>query len=116
VARAKQIPPARTKQTKPEPTAEPAIAAPEPASQPASLAPPASPEVPPLLAGFLTQPQLLAELNKVFKVDKRTFQRWEAQKCGPPKVMLGGGRKILYARDSVLAWLRTNERKVLRSR
>jgi predicted DNA-binding transcriptional regulator AlpA len=82
---------------------------------PAPTAPapePAAPQEKPLLAGFLTQPQLIRELD----ITKRTFQRWEQQRCGPPRVTLGGGRTVLYARDSVLAWIRANESKVLRSR
>jgi predicted DNA-binding transcriptional regulator AlpA len=75
----------------------------------------AAPQPEPLLAGFLTQPQLLRELNQLFPINKRTFQRWEQQRSGPPRVTLGGGRTILYSRASVLAWVQANEHK-LRSR
>jgi hypothetical protein len=95
----------------------PTAPAPEPAApEPVAAAPASAPEREPLLAGFMTQPELLDELNKVIKVDKRTFQRWEQMRVGPPRVTLGRGRTILYARDSVLAWLRANESRFQRSR
>jgi hypothetical protein len=84
--------------------------------KPPAPSPAPEPQPEPLLAGFLTQPQLIRELNKSFPIDKRTFQRWEQRRTGPPRVTLGGGRTILYSRDSVLAWIKANESKVSRGR
>jgi hypothetical protein len=56
-----------------------------------------------LLADFLTQDQAAAEL----KVCERTLDRWRRLKEGPPITKLG--RRILYRRSSLQAWLRASE-------
>lgn len=66
-----------------------------------------APEVTPaLLADFYTQPQLAAELG----VTKRTLQRWEELREGPPMIQVGR-RTRLYNRESVRLWLMAREPK-----
>jgi helix-turn-helix protein len=57
----------------------------------------------PILADYLTTEQLAAELN----VAPLTLIRWRLQKIGPPITHLG--RRILYRRSSVQAWLAARE-------
>jgi hypothetical protein len=52
-----------------------------------------------LLADFLTQEEAAAEL----KICKRTLDRWRRLDEGPPMTKLG--RRILYRRSSLQAWL-----------
>jgi predicted DNA-binding transcriptional regulator AlpA len=56
-----------------------------------------------LLADFLTQEEAAAEL----KICKRTLDRWRRLDEGPPITKLG--RRVLYRRSSVQAWLRAQE-------
>lgn len=56
-----------------------------------------------LLADFLTQDEAAAEL----KVSQRTLDRWRRLDEGPPITKLG--RRTLYRRSTVQAWLRTRE-------
>ncbi len=58
-----------------------------------------------LLADFLTQDEAGAEL----KVCGRTLDRWRRLGEGPPITKLG--RRILYRRSSVHAWLRAREHR-----
>ena len=58
-----------------------------------------------LLADFLTQEEAAAELQ----VCERTLDRWRRLDEGPPITKLG--RRILYRRSSVQAWLRAQERQ-----
>jgi hypothetical protein len=58
-----------------------------------------------LLADFLEQDEAAAEL----KVCRRTLDRWQQLGEGPPITRLG--RRVLYRRSSLLAWLATRERK-----
>jgi hypothetical protein len=58
-----------------------------------------------LLADFLTQGEAAAEL----KICERTLDRWRMLGEGPPITKLG--RRILYRRSSLQAWLRTRERQ-----
>ena len=58
-----------------------------------------------LLADFLTQQEAAAEL----KVCERTLDRWRRLDEGPPVTKLG--RRILYRRSSLHAWLRAQERR-----
>lgn len=58
-----------------------------------------------LLADFLTQNEAAAEL----KVCERTLDRWRRLDEGPPITKLG--RRILYRRSSVRAWLRAREHR-----
>jgi hypothetical protein len=52
-----------------------------------------------VLADFLTQDEAAAEL----KVCERTLDRWRRLDEGPPITKLG--RRILYRRSSLQAWL-----------
>jgi excisionase family DNA binding protein len=52
-----------------------------------------------LLADYLTVVELAAELG----VTVRTVRNWEAEGAAPPRVKLG--RRVLYHRPAVLAWL-----------
>lgn len=56
-----------------------------------------------VLANFLTQDEAAAEL----KVCERTLDRWRRLGEGPPITKLG--RRILYRRSSVQAWLYARE-------
>lgn len=58
-----------------------------------------------LLSEFLTQDEAAAEL----KVCERTLDRWRNLGEGPPITRLG--RRILYRRSSVQAWLHAQERQ-----
>jgi hypothetical protein len=62
-----------------------------------------------LLADFLTQDEVAAELN----VCKRTLDRWRRLDDGPPVTKLG--RRILYRRASVQKWLAAQEQNCSRS-
>lgn len=59
----------------------------------------------PILADYVT-PDALAE---EFKTSRRTLDRWEVRRIGPPRVVIG--RKILYNRESVKRWLESRERQ-----
>jgi predicted DNA-binding transcriptional regulator AlpA len=52
-----------------------------------------------LLVDFLTQDEAAAEL----KVCERTLDRWQRLGEGPPRTKLG--RRVLYRRSSLQAWL-----------
>jgi predicted site-specific integrase-resolvase len=56
-----------------------------------------------ILADFLTQDEAAAEL----KVRRRTLDRWRQLGDGPPITKLG--RRVLYRRKSLEAWLRARE-------
>jgi hypothetical protein len=56
-----------------------------------------------ILAEFLTREELAAELGR----NPRTLDRWDVLGVGPPRTLVG--RKILYRRASVHAWLRRRE-------
>jgi hypothetical protein len=56
-----------------------------------------------LLADFLPKYQAAAEL----KICERTLDRWRRLGEGPPITKLG--RRVLYRRSSLLAWLRARE-------
>jgi hypothetical protein len=60
-------------------------------------------DVAPLLADFLPRRDAAAELE----VCERTLDRWERLGKGPPITRLG--RRVLYRRSSLLAWLRQRE-------
>jgi hypothetical protein len=61
-----------------------------------------------LLADFLTQGETAAEL----KVCERTLDRWRRLDEGPPITKLG--RRILYRRSSLAAWIRAREQSASR--
>ena len=54
---------------------------------------------------FLTEP----EAAEVIRVSARTLRRWRVQGTGPP-VAGYAGRRALYRRSELLAWLRRHER------
>jgi hypothetical protein len=56
-----------------------------------------------LLADFLEQDEAAAEL----KVCGRTLDRWRRLGEGPPVTKIG--RRVLYRRESLEAWLRARE-------
>jgi hypothetical protein len=56
-----------------------------------------------LLADFLEQDETAAELG----ICRRTLDRWRQLGEGPPITKLG--RRILYRRSSLLAWIRGRE-------
>jgi predicted DNA-binding transcriptional regulator AlpA len=56
-----------------------------------------------VLADFLTQDEAAAAL----KICERTLDRWRRLGEGPPITKLG--RRVLYRRSSLQAWLRTRE-------
>jgi excisionase family DNA binding protein len=58
-----------------------------------------------ILGGYITTEELAVELN----VTPLTVVRWRLQKAGPPITRLG--RRILYRRSSVQAWLAAQEQK-----
>jgi hypothetical protein len=60
----------------------------------------------PLLSEYFTQEEAATELN----VTARTLDRWQRLREGPPITKLG--RRILYRRSSLLAWLRAREGEV----
>jgi hypothetical protein len=57
----------------------------------------------PLLSEYFTQEEAATEL----KVTERTLDRWQRLREGPPITRLG--RRILYRRSSLQAWLRKRE-------
>jgi hypothetical protein len=65
---------------------------------------------PTLLIGLLKPEQLAEQLN----VTTRTLQRWETERIGPPRVVVG--RQIFYRIASVDAWLISREQRRGRAR
>ena len=59
----------------------------------------------PVLSDYFTQEEAAAEL----KLTQRTLERWQRLREGPPITRLG--RRILYRRSSLQAWLRGREEK-----
>jgi helix-turn-helix protein len=59
-----------------------------------------------ILAGYLTEPELAAQLKK----SRRALQDWRQRRVGPPWTQLGN--TILYSEASVRAWLKTLEQPV----
>jgi DNA-binding transcriptional MerR regulator len=59
----------------------------------------------PLLSGYFTQQQVAAEL----KVSPRTVDRWRRLGEGPPITRLG--RRLLYRKSSLEAWLCAREQQ-----
>jgi predicted DNA-binding transcriptional regulator AlpA len=58
-----------------------------------------------LLADFPTRDEAAAEL----KICERTLDRWRRLGEGPPITKLG--RRVLYRRSSLQAWIRTREHR-----
>ena len=65
---------------------------------------------PGVLADYDDEPTTAAELG----VATRTLARWRAKRVGPPVTFVG--RKPLYYRPSVTAWLRGCEIPMVRER
>jgi excisionase family DNA binding protein len=59
----------------------------------------------PLLSEYSSPAELASEL----RISQRTLDRWVSIGEGPPRVTIG--RKVLYRRDAVAAWMRSRERK-----
>lgn len=57
-----------------------------------------------LLADYASPEQTAVELG----VSTRTLARWYAMRIGPPRVTIG--RKPLYRRESVSAWIEKQEK------
>lgn len=58
-----------------------------------------------LLQDYLTRDEVAAEL----RVATRTIARWQNQPDGIPYIEMGG--RILYRRQSILAWIESRERR-----
>lgn len=56
-----------------------------------------------MLVSYITAEQLAAALG----VSVRTIQRWEAQRVGPPRVVIG--QMVLFNVASIRKWLAANE-------
>jgi hypothetical protein len=56
-----------------------------------------------LLSDYFTEPQLATELGKAII----TLRVWRMQRKGPP--FTKNGRQILYHRNSIRDWLRSQE-------
>jgi excisionase family DNA binding protein len=56
-----------------------------------------------VLSEYLTPEELAGELG----ICKRTLDRWQASRSGPPRVTVG--RRPLYRREAVKEWLRKRE-------
>jgi hypothetical protein len=57
-----------------------------------------------VLNGYLTPPELAAQLG----ICQRTLARWQRDRTGPPRSVVG--RRILYRAESVTAWLVKREK------
>ncbi len=56
-----------------------------------------------VLAEYMSRNELAEELDRC----ARTLDRWHSLRIGPPRTVLG--RRVLYRRASVDAWLRSQE-------
>jgi DNA-binding transcriptional MerR regulator len=63
-----------------------------------------------VLSGYITPKELAQDLG----IDVRSLQRWASLGLGPPLTDIG--KKRVYSRASVLAWLAEQERKRPRRR
>ena len=57
----------------------------------------------PMLSDWMTRAELAAELNRTTE----TLGRWDARRIGPAPTRVG--RKVLYRRGTVRAWLLAQE-------
>jgi hypothetical protein len=62
-----------------------------------------------ILAGYLSEPDLAAQLKKTV----RTLQSWRQQRKGPPWTQIGC--TVLYSEDGTRAWLKSLEQQPVRS-
>jgi helix-turn-helix protein len=63
-----------------------------------------------LLDNYMTEADLAAELDK----GVRTLQIWRARRTGP--AWTKNGKTILYSREAILAWLKSQEQQPVRQR
>lgn len=63
-----------------------------------------------VLAGHISPDQLAEELD----VSPRTIARWESERIGPPRVLVG--RRPYYSIRGVRHWIASQERRTLRTR
>ncbi len=56
-----------------------------------------------VLAEYMTRDELAEDLSRC----ARTLDRWHSLRTGPPRTILG--KRVLYRRASVAAWLRSQE-------
>ena len=63
-----------------------------------------------ILADYIPEPDLATELKKSL----RTLQVWRQRRQGPPWTRIG--ETIVYRREAVLEWLRSQEQQPARSR
>ena len=61
-----------------------------------------------LLAGYLSEDELIEELAKAgVKSSRTSLRRWRRLRTGPPWVRVS--RQVLYPREGVTSWLRSLE-------
>ena len=53
-----------------------------------------------------------SEVATLLGVSPRTLHRWHALRVGPPRCKIG--RKVLYRKEALEAWLEANEDQPLR--
>jgi predicted site-specific integrase-resolvase len=58
-----------------------------------------------LLGEWMSREELAAEIG----ISADTLQKWQSRRIGPPVTRIG--RKVLYRRDSVRAWMIEQEQK-----
>jgi Helix-turn-helix domain len=63
-----------------------------------------------LLENYLTEAEAATELKK----GTRTLAIWRAQRTGPAWTKIG--KTILYSRDAILTWLKSQEQQPVRNR
>jgi hypothetical protein len=61
--------------------------------------------MPKLLDDYLSEEETAAQLD----VTARTLRNWRRGRTGPPVTLFG--RKVMYFKPSIVAWLRSRERK-----
>jgi hypothetical protein len=62
------------------------------------------------LEDYITEAELASSLER----STRTLVRWHELRIGPPRIVVG--RKILYRKSSVMAWLEAREKHEPRAR
>jgi hypothetical protein len=77
---------------------------------PEQCSPYGSPPGEKLLQGYMSEEAVAAELC----LTVRALQLWRQHRTGPPWVKIG--RKVFYARDAVLAWVRSRQQQPVRQR
>ncbi len=62
-----------------------------------------------VLHDYWTKRGLAEALNPEKPLSLRTLDRWETQRIGPPRTVIG--RTVLYRKDSVAEWLQEREQR-----